>query len=68
MIKIDEVNILAKDQFFFQPGKTHIMIFELSEQLKDGDEFDLTFQFNDGELIDTKIKVLNKSLRNMKHM
>ena len=68
MKKVDKILVKAKDSFFFQPGKYHIMIFSLKKELKDGDEFDVKLFLDDGSSINSKVKVLNHKLRNKNHM
>ena len=68
MIKLEEITISANSSHFFQPGKDHIMVMNIKKKLKDGDEFDLEFVLEDGSILKSKIKVLNRKLKTMNHM
>jgi periplasmic copper chaperone A len=68
MIKLEEIIIPANSSFFFQPGKKHIMVMNIKNKLNDGDEFDLEFTLENGSILKSKIKVLNRKLKTMNHM
>ena len=44
------------------------MVMNIKKKLKDGDEFDLEFVLEDGSILKSKIKVLNRKLKTMNHM
>ncbi len=63
MKKIEKINIQAKDQVFFQPGGTHIMLMNLKKELEDGSSFFINFLINNKKIQRIKVLVLNKKLR-----
>ena len=55
--------IRAKEQFFFQPGGTHLMLMGLKKQLIDGTSFSIKFLLENGSVNEVKVMVLNKKMR-----
>ena len=63
MKKVESLNIPARSEFYFQPGSTHIMLMGLNQELKDGTNFKLNFEFKNKQNLNVEIMVLNKKLR-----
>ena len=60
MIKIDEVHVPANDSVLFKPGSFHLMIFNPTQALKEGDRFPMTLTFKNAGKVDVEIAVENK--------
>ena len=54
---------LKKSELFLQPGGKHLMFFEITKKLNDGDSFDLKIILKNGNQFNTKVMVLNKKLK-----
>ncbi len=63
MIMTKNFKIEKNTQIFFQPGGKHIMLMGLNDGLYDGQSFNLRFYFDNEEMIETQILVVNKKLR-----
>lgn len=63
MRKEKSLTVKSKDQFFFQPGGTHIMLMGLVEKLEKGKSFTLTFKLENNKLINAEIMILDNKLR-----
>ena len=48
MRKIDKVDVAAKGEAALAPGGNHVMLIGLTQQLKEGQQVDLTLKFSDG--------------------
>ena len=48
MRRVKEIRVPAAGRVELKPGGLHVMLFELTHQLKDGDVVPLTFTTNDG--------------------
>lgn len=55
MHHLASVPLRAGEEVIFEPGGLHIMLISLKQDLKNGDEFEITLQFKNHE--DLKIKV-----------
>lgn len=58
MRKAEEIVIPAGETLALEPGGLHVMLFGLSQQLKEGDDFDITLRFDDGEEITAPVMVM----------
>ncbi len=63
MKKKKSLRVKGNEQFFFQPGGTHIMLMGLNKKLKKGTSFTLTFKLENNKVIDTEIMILDNKLR-----
>ncbi|HHF3017048.1 TPA: copper chaperone PCu(A)C [Vibrio diabolicus] len=67
MIKIDEVHVPANDSVLFKPGSFHLMIFNPTQALKEGDRFPMTFTFKNAGKVEVEMAV-EKQGHMEKHM
>ena len=63
MKKKENFLIKSKQQVFFQPGGTHLMLMGLKRKLDDGSSFKVEFLLNDGSLKKVDVMVLNEKLK-----
>ena len=63
MKKKENFLIKSKQQVFFQPGGTHLMLMGLKRKLDDGSSFKVEFLLNDGSLKKVNVMVLNEKLK-----
>ena len=63
MKKENSLTVKANDQYYFQPGGTHVMLMGLNKQLIKGTSFILKFKISNGDILETKIMVLDNKLR-----
>ena len=63
MIKKENFLIKSKQQVFFQPGGTHLMLMGLKKKLDDGSSFEVEFSLNDGSKKKVPVMVLNEKLK-----
>ena len=52
-----------KSERFLQPGGKHLMFFEITRELNDGESFDMEVILKNGNQFNTKVMVLNKKLK-----
>jgi len=50
MMHVDSVTIAAQGELLLQSGGLHLMLMELRETLRDGDEAEITLHFSDGSV------------------
>ena len=67
MIKIDEVHVPANDSVLFKPGSFHLMIFNPTQALKEGDRFPMTLTFKNAGTVEVEMAV-EKQGHMEKHM
>ena len=67
MIKIDEVRVPANDSVLFKPGSFHLMIFNPTQALKEGDRFPMTLTFKNAGKVEVEMAV-EKQGHMEKHM
>ena len=58
MRPVPQLQIAAHSQFNFTPGGHHLMVMDLSQPLQVGQELDLTFQFEEGPVIEITVPVI----------
>ena len=63
MKKKENFLIKSKQQVFFQPGGTHLMLMGLKKKLDDGSSFKVEFSLNDGSKKKVPVMVLNEKLK-----
>ena len=63
MKKRENFLIKSKQQVYFQPGGTHLMLMGLKKKLDDGSSFKVEFSLNDGTQKKVHVMVLNKELK-----
>jgi len=63
MVMMEDVVVKKKSELFLQPGGKHLMLFEITKKLNDGDSFDLQVNLKNGNELNTKVMVLNKKLK-----
>ena len=63
MKKKENFLIKSKQQVFFQPGGTHLMLMGLKKKLDDGSSFEVDFSLNDGSKKKVPVMVLNEKLK-----
>lgn len=61
MRPVARLEIAAHSQFEFTPGEYHLMVMGLTQSLHVGSNLDLEFQFDDGQVINVTVPVLNNS-------
>ncbi|WP_085343657.1 copper chaperone PCu(A)C [Vibrio sp. ArtGut-C1] len=67
MIKIDEVRVPANDSVLFKPSSFHLMIFNPTQALKEGDRFPMTLTFKNAGKVEVEMAV-EKQGHMEKHM
>ncbi len=68
MVKQDRIAIKPGEAIKFEPGGSHLMLFNPKENLKKGDEIDLNFVFNRGSTLTVKAQVRKHSeMHSMEH-
>ncbi|MGY5823098.1 copper chaperone PCu(A)C [Vibrio chemaguriensis] len=67
MIKIDEVRVPANNSVLFKPGSFHLMIFNPTQALKEGDRFPMTLTFKNAGKVEVEMAV-EKQGHMEKHM
>ena len=67
MIKIDEVRVPANNSVLFKPGSFHLMIFNPTQALKEGDRFPMTLTFKNAGTVEVEMAV-EKQGHMEKHM
>ena len=63
MKKKENFLIKSKQQVFFQPGGTHLMLMGLKKKLEDRSSFKVEFSLNDGSQKNVNVIVLNEKLK-----
>ena len=63
MVMIENIVVKKKSELFLQPGGKHLMFFEITRKLIDGDSFDVKIILKNGNQFNTKVMVLNKKLK-----
>ncbi|BDU40529.1 copper chaperone PCu(A)C [Vibrio nigripulchritudo] len=66
MRQVDSIEIPANGDVSLKPGGLHIMLFDLTKSLKEGDSADLTLTFANGEVKTLKAPI-KKVMSGMKH-
>ena len=61
MRPVTRLEIAAHSQFDFSPGKHHLMVMGLSGSLRAGEQLDLEFQFDDGQVVEVTVPVLDNA-------
>ncbi|PFG58289.1 hypothetical protein ATG66_0831 [Vibrio sp. ES.051] len=69
MIKIDEVRVPASGSVLFKPGSFHLMIFNPTQILKEGNRFPMTLTFkNAGKVqVEMVVEKQDRMKKNMHH-
>ncbi|MDF2153032.1 copper chaperone PCu(A)C [Vibrio sp. CAU 1672] len=49
MRQIDQITLAANDKTELKPGSLHIMLFDLKQRLNEGDQIEVTVQFDNGQ-------------------
>ena len=62
MRQVSELQIPAGEEVALKPGGTHLMLMELRQPLRDGDEVELVLRFGDGTERRIKMPVQKKGL------
>ena len=62
MRQVSELQIPAGEEVALKPGGTHLMLMELRQPLRDGDEVELVLRFGDGTEKRIKMPVQKKGL------
>jgi copper(I)-binding protein len=57
MHQLESVPLKAAEEIVFEPGGLHIMLIDLKQDLKLGDEFEITLQFRNHEDIQLSVSV-----------
>jgi len=57
MTKVDQVEIAPSTSISFEPGKLHVMVFDILPRLKAGGTTELTVTFADGDKVSAPMKV-----------
>ncbi|WP_319534225.1 copper chaperone PCu(A)C [uncultured Vibrio sp.] len=60
MVKVSEINVPANGSVALEPGSFHLMIFNPTQTLKEGDRFPVTLTFKNAGKIDVEIAVESK--------
>ena len=63
MKKRENFLIKSKQQVYFQPGGTHLMLMGLKKKLDDGSSFKVEFSLNDGTQKKVHVMVLNEEVK-----
>ncbi|MCC8368580.1 MAG: copper chaperone PCu(A)C [Rickettsia endosymbiont of Oxypoda opaca] len=61
MVKLDNLVIPTKTSVELKPGGAHIMLYDLKQSLKEGDEFKVYLFFDDSSMKTIKVKVANNA-------
>lgn len=61
MVKLDNLLIPTKTSVELKPGGAHIMLYDLKQSLKEGDEFKVYLFFDDTSMKTIKVKVANNA-------
>lgn len=61
MVKLDNLVIPTKTSVELKPGGAHIMLYDLKQSLKAGDEFKVYLFFDDTSMKTIKVKVANNA-------
>ncbi len=61
MVKVDEISIPANGSVALEPGSFHLMIFNPTQTLKEGDRFPVTLSFKNGGKVKVEMAVESKS-------
>ncbi|MXW79103.1 MAG: copper chaperone PCu(A)C [Gemmatimonadetes bacterium] len=62
MRRVSELQVPAGEEVALKPGGTHLMLMELRQPLRDGDEIELVLRFGDGTERRTQVPVQKKGL------
>ena len=62
MRRVAGLQVLAGGEVALKPGGTHLMLMELRQPLRDGDEVELVLRFGDGTERRTQVPVRKKGL------
>lgn len=57
MTPVDRVDVAPGTSISFEPGKMHVMAFELDPKLKAGSSTEMTLTFADGDKISAQLKI-----------
>ncbi|MBX3005985.1 MAG: copper chaperone PCu(A)C [Anaerolineales bacterium] len=57
MMMVERIELPAGEMVPFQPGGYHVMLINLTQELKAGDTFDLTLQFEHADAITVQVTV-----------
>ena len=57
MRPVSHLTVKAKSEVIFEPGGYHLMAMGADKQLKNGDSFDITLEFEGGKTIQVKVAV-----------
>jgi len=58
MTPIDRVDLAAGQQVAFEPGGYHLMLFDLQQDLVEGDQFTLIMHFEQAGELEVDVKVI----------
>lgn len=61
MVKVSEISVPANGSVSLEPGSFHLMIFNPTKVLKEGDRFPVTLTFKHAGKVDVEIAVESKS-------
>ena len=67
MVKVSEINVPANGSVSLEPGSFHLMIFNPTQVLKEGDRFPVTLTFKHAGKVDVEVAVESKG-HMQKHM
>ena len=69
MNKVDQVEIAPSTSITFEPGKLHVMVFDIGSTLKAGGTTEMTVTFADGDKVSAplKIEAAGGSMEGMAH-
>ena len=62
MRRVEELQVPAGEEIALKPGGTHLMLMELRQPLRDGDEVELVLRFGDGTERRVQMPVQKKGL------
>ena len=62
MRRVEGLQVPAGGEVALKPGGTHLMLMELRQPLRDGDEVELVLRFGDGTERRTQVPVRKKGL------
>lgn len=57
MQKVDKIEVPAGERVQLKPGGLHVMLLDLTQELKKGDKYTLTLKFESGQTLDVEIVV-----------
>jgi hypothetical protein len=69
MRQVQEITIPANGEAVLKPGSLHIMLFDLKDSLKEGEQIEMTLTFANGETqtFDAPVKKVMSGMKKMNH-